>query len=138
MFLLHLEDTTPVSAVGDPTDETYSPIYLELDSTDVEPAPTSWVRGYLSLPAGYVSLKGEGGTTGGAVIRFEGTTAGLWDLTLDNPSIVPNPDVVDELRLEVQNNVPTSFWVRARTTYGEVPIDDRSTALRVSGQAEEI
>jgi hypothetical protein len=138
MFLLHLEDTSPVSSVGDPSDPGYSPIYLELDSTDLNPPPSPWVRGYLSLPAGYISLKDEIGNIGGATIRFEGTTAGLWELTNENPSLIVEPTVTQELRLSVEDNTPTSFWLRAKTTYGEVPVDDRSVALRVSGQVQEV
>ncbi len=137
MFLLSLEDASQVSAVGDPTDPAYNPIYVELDSTDVSPPPTSWIRCYLSLPAGYVSLIDANGTTGGVSVRSEGTTAALWEITKDNPSLNQNPTITNELRLSVQNNVPTSFWIRAKTTYGEVPVDDRSVALRVSGQVEE-
>ena len=138
MFLIHLEDTSPVSAVGDPTNPAYSPIYIELDSTDVQPPPSEWIRCYVSLPAGYISLKNEAGTAGGALIKFEGTTAGMWQITTDNPSIVPTPTTSAEIRVSVLNNTPSSFWIRGRTTYGEIPVDDRSAALRVSGQVEEV
>lgn len=137
MFLLTVNGTG-VSQTGPSDPATYNPVYLELDSTDVDPAPSPWVSCLLSLPAGYVSKKDASGTSGGVLIRFEGTTANQWQITGDNPAIVALLTIGSELRLNVDNNIPTEFWVRGSTTYGEVPIDDRSVAIKVSGQVEKV
>lgn len=134
MFMLQLEDTndsTPGSLVT-----AANPIYLELDSTDPEPAPSSTVKVYLSLPSPYVCLRDQAGTTGGAVVSFQGTTANFWEITTDNPAIVTIPIWKTEIRVDVQNNIPTPFWIRSRTVFNEVPRDDRSVALKVQGKVE--
>ncbi len=138
MFLLHLQDNTPISSVEDSSNPAYSPIYLELDSTDAEPAPSSPAKCYLSLPAGYVCLREASLDSGGALITREGTTATYWDFTTDDPALNPNPMWSSSIRVDILNNIPTEFWVRSRTVYGEVPIDDRSVALKVSGEIEKV
>lgn len=130
MFIIHKDDNSVVSQ-GDDT----NPIFLELDSTDADPSPKI-EKYYLLLPAGNVCLKD--GLAGGATIEAEGTTANYWTVTEDDPVLVINPNWQTSIRVDVENNIPTEFWIKAETIFGEVPVDDRTVAIKVSGKVEKI
>lgn len=125
MFILNKEDNTT------PTNE--NPVYVELDSTSTTPDPSQWVRLRLTLPAGYQSKFASGG---GITVNFEGTYANLWDISATLP--VANQIPSSEIRIEITNGESTFFWVRARTTFNETPIDDRSTAIKVDGEIKKV
>lgn len=131
MFSLHLTDNSAI------TDQ--NPIYVELDSTSATPDPSHWIKCFLRLPDGYNCNFDAGGLSGGAVVRFEGTYAGYWRITEADPSIVAGQPDKSEIRIEVTGGpVGTPLWIRANTIFGEVPVDDRSTQIKVDGEAKKV
>ncbi len=142
MFILKREDGSGVSNVGDPADPQYAPLVFNLDSTPTTPDPTPPVLCLLSLPPGNSSIRGAGGTTGGAVIEFQGSSAHFWEMTgpdSNNLTLPDNNGWTNTLRVDVLGDgTPTRFWVRASTEGGEDPVDDRSVGLRVFGQVKSV
>lgn len=128
MFILTFTDGVDVSSVGTPTDPTYKPVYLLLDSTNPEPDPSEPVELQLSLPVGNYCES--------ARIYFRGTTASYWEITADDPSLA-NPVWDNSIVTSVEDGVKTSIWVRTSTIFEEKPVDDRSTSLLAEGDVRE-
>ncbi len=134
MFSLHL-DADPITIEITPE----RPIYLELDSTSSAPDPSPWIKCYIRLPDGYSSVFDALGTTGGATVKFEGTFANYWNITDIDPALEPNQPNRNEVRVEVIGGpVGKSLWMRANTVFGEVPVDDRSTSIKVDGEVKKV
>jgi hypothetical protein len=126
MWILQLEDT--ISNEPGPTITDANPLEVELDSTDPTPDPTLPIKVYLSLEAPNISND--------AVVSFEGTTANFWSLTKDDPTIVSSPVWVKETTMDVRHDIHTAFWIRATTVFEEVPRDDRTVGIKVTGKVE--
>lgn len=121
---LQISNGSQVSSRENPSDPDYNPIYLILDSTITEPAPSDPIELRLSLPSGYYCEEAE--------IRFRGTTAAYWEITKDDPAF--EPVWYSSVVTSVNGNEDTTFYVRASTIFEEVPVRDRSVALEVVGE----
>lgn len=128
MFRLYISGNPSllVSTHDDPTQIDYQPVFSQLDSTPVNPSPAEPVHCELVLDAGFISRSAE--------VSFVGTLAEFWEITpqLDPPAWGPSAV------LSVPNNAPAHLYVRARTVFGEVPVDDRSVSLKVEGEVERV
>lgn len=128
MFRLSISGNPPllVSEHNDPTLPDYQPIFLQLDSTPVSPADSEPVECEVSLDAGHIC--------NAAQVSFVGTLSEFWEATpqLDPPAWGPTATI------SIPNNVPGKVYVRAKTTYGEVPLDDRSVSVKVEGEVEKV
>jgi hypothetical protein len=136
MFSFELDDSTVISQIGDPSDPAYNPIFIDLDSTDTNPAPSAAVMLFVKLPAGLQSLRDPGGAAGGTLLTFVGASAARWQMTLPNDvnPLVPDQDGWGSaLRVDIEDGQPTRFFVRSTTVFGEVPVDDRSVGINANG-----
>ena len=115
-----------VSEHNDPTQPDYQPIFLQLDSTPVNPASSEPVECEVSLDAGHIC--------NAANISFVGTLSEFWEAT---PQLEP-PAWAPTAVISVPNNTPGKFYARARTTFGEVPMDDRSVSIKIEGEVERV
>lgn len=122
-FILQILNDSQISGGEDSSSPAYNPIYLILDSTSTEPAPSDPVELRLSLPAGYYCESVE--------VRFRGTTAPYWEITKDDPAFTPI--WYSSITTSVNGNLSSIFYVRASTTFEEVPVMDRTVALDISG-----
>lgn len=124
-FLISKNDGSSLSSTNDPADPSYNPVYLLLDSTSISPDPSEPVELAVSLPSGYSCEE--------ARISFEGTSAFYWEVTTSDPSST-TPLWSSSVNVAITNDEPTSFWIRSSTIFEEVPVDDRSSSLRLRGE----
>lgn len=138
MFRLTLADTgEEISYLGDPTQQGYRPLYIELDSSVDDPPPSPPVELYLSMEdPSYDCLIDQNGQ-GGVTLSFVGLNAARWQMTGPDPISPGEPDENGwgpTLRISLSGNTPSRFWVRATTYYEETPSDDRSVSLKAEGE----
>jgi len=91
----------------------------------------SWVELYLKADDGYV-------LTDGATITPTGDTAAKWQLAPDDSGSQGTPeDYGDPLVLTdpVADDAESTFWIRAKATNDEVPVNDVTVTLVVTGIA---
>lgn len=129
MFILQFSDFSNISKTNDPADPNYNPIFFLLDSTALEPAPSSPAEVLASLPAGYFSML--------ATVTSAGNSANRWKFTLDDPALVTAPNWLDEISFDIPDGIRKSFWVRAETVSAETPKDDREVSVNIYGEVEE-
>jgi hypothetical protein len=92
---------------------------------------------FIRLPAGFECIRDAGGATGGVLLTFVGATANYWEITVPddiNPLVPDNDGWASSIRLDIEDGQPTRFFVRSKTVFGEVPVDDRSVGINVLGE----
>lgn len=134
MFILQLEDPNISENTSQRPVTPDNPIYVEVDSTDPVPNPSPPIKCYVSLPQPYICVRTNG--VGGTTIKFEGTSSRRWMVAKDINGSVDSAGWSESIVVDILNGIQTPFWTQAYTEHEEEPRDDRSVALKITGEIE--